>query len=94
MKCPETKQGGQFVDCDETLLNNHARTNDALIGWNDAACTSIFYDAPIIWPTLINGFLEYYQQSPKEPTNKFGALESLTLTPELKALVFRLNVDL
>jgi len=38
--------------------------------------------------------LEYYLQSPEEPDNKIGALENLTLTPEMSATILRLNIDL
>lgn len=38
--------------------------------------------------------LEYYLQTPEEPDNKFGALEDLTLAPEMSAVIFRLNIDL
>ncbi len=38
--------------------------------------------------------LEYYLQLPEEPADKFGALQNLTLVPDMQAVVMRFHVDL
>ena len=67
-------------------------SSDYRLGPMDATTAGISYGRDGSRPWHVT--LEYYLQTPSEPTDKFGALENLTLSPELKAVIFRFNVDL
>ena len=67
-------------------------SSDYRLGPLDATTVGISYGRDGKRPWHVT--LEYYKQTPEETADKFGALEGLTLNPDLTAVVFRLNVDL
>ena len=72
--------------------SNTYASADYRLGNMDATTVGLSYGRDGDRPWHVT--MEYYLQTPEEPDNKFGALEDLTLAPEMSAVILRLNIDL